>query len=60
MGISFAHIFLAVFATPLNLLFLGLGTKSWLAFYFYPMKIKKETNKPVFVDISSKPLKYSK
>jgi hypothetical protein len=54
IGVPFIHIFLAVLGTPLNLLFLGLGTKSWLAFYFYPMKIKRETNKPVFVDISSK------
>jgi hypothetical protein len=60
IGIPFPHIFLAVFATPLNLMFLGLCTKGWLAFYFYPMKIKRETNKPVFIDISSKPPNYSK
>ena len=57
MGIPFAHIFLAVFATPLNLMFLGLSMKGWLVFYLYPKKIKKETNKPVYVDISSQPPK---
>jgi hypothetical protein len=56
-GLPFIHIFLAIGATPLNLMFLGLSTKIWLVYYFYPMKIKKETNKPVYVDISTHPLK---
>jgi hypothetical protein len=51
---------LAIFATPLNLMFLGLSTKGWLVFYFYPSKIKRETNKPVYVDISSRPPKCMK
>jgi hypothetical protein len=54
-GIPFIHIFLAIGATPLNLMFLGLSTRMWLVFYFYPMKIRKETNKPVYVDMSSQP-----
>jgi hypothetical protein len=54
-GIPFIHIFLAVFAIPLNLMFLGLTTRAWLIFYFYPAKIKRRTNKPVYVDISSTP-----
>lgn len=58
IGVPFIHIFLAVFATPLNLMFLGLATKGWLVFYFYPAKIKKTTNKPVYVDISSRPPKH--
>jgi hypothetical protein len=57
VGIPFVHIFLAVFATPLNLMFLGLSVKGWLVFYFYPTKINKATNKPVYVDISSQPPK---
>lgn len=57
IGIPFTHIFLAVFATPLNLMFLGLSMKGWLVFYLYPKKIKNETNKPVYVDISSQPAK---
>jgi hypothetical protein len=57
IGIPFIHIFLAVFATPLNLMFLGLSMQGWLVFYFYPMKIKNATNKPVYVDISSQPPK---
>lgn len=60
IGIPFIHIFLAIFATPLNLMFLGLSTKGWLVFYFYPMKIKRETNKPVYADISSLPPKCKK
>ena len=56
-GVPFIHIFLTIFATPLNLLFLGLATRGWLVFYFYPMKIKREKNKPIYVDISSRPPK---
>jgi hypothetical protein len=58
-GIPFIHIFLAVFATPINLLFLGLCTRGWLIFYFYPKKIKNETNKIVYVDILSRAPKLS-
>lgn len=60
IGVPFVHIFLAIFAIPLNLIFLGLSTKGWLVFYFYPTKIRRETNKSVFVDISSQPPKYLK
>ena len=55
IGIPFTHIFLTFFSTPLNLMLLGLATKGWLVFYFYPAKIKKKTNKLVYVDISSQP-----
>jgi uncharacterized membrane protein YesL len=58
IGLPFIHIFLAVFATPLNMMFLGLTTRGWLVFYFYPMKIKREINKPVYVDMSSQPPKF--
>lgn len=56
-GVPIIHIFLAVGAMPLNLMFLGLSTKMWLVYYFYPIKIKKETKKPVYVDTSSQPEK---
>jgi len=56
-GLPFIHIFLAIGATPLNLMFLGLSTKIWLVYYFYPMKIIQETRKPVYVDISTCPPK---
>lgn len=56
VGLPFIHIFLAVGATPLNLMFLGLSTKMWLAYYFYPMKISRKTKKRVYVDMSSQPL----
>lgn len=57
IGVPFIHIFLAIFSTPLNLMFLGLGTRGWLIFYFYPMKINSKTNKPVYIDMSSHPPK---
>jgi hypothetical protein len=57
IGLPFIHVFLAVSATPLNLMFIGMATKMWLVYYFYPHKIKRNTNKPVFVDMSSQPLK---
>jgi hypothetical protein len=55
IGLPFIHIFLAIGATPLNLMFLGLSTKMWLVYYFYPMRIHKETQKRVYVDMSSQP-----
>ena len=54
-GLPFMHIFLAVAATPLNFMFLGLSTKMWLVYYYYPMKIHNETKKRVYVDMSSPP-----
>jgi hypothetical protein len=57
-GIPFIHIFLAIGATPLNLMFLGLSTKMWLVYYFYPKKIIREINKQVYVDMSSRPPKF--
>lgn len=59
IGVPFIHIFLAIFGTPINMMFLGLATKGWLVFYFYPTKIKIKTNKTVYVDISSRPPKSS-
>jgi len=58
VGVPFIHIFLALLSTPLNLMFLGFATKGWLIFYLYPGKIKKITDKPIYVDISSKPPKF--
>jgi len=59
IGIPFIHVFLAVFSTPLNMMILGLTTKGWLVFYFYPTKIKREKSKSVYIDIST-PAKYLK
>lgn len=55
IGIPFIHVFLAITSIPLTLMFLGMGTKMWLVCYFYPNKIQNETNKPVYIDMSSKP-----
>jgi hypothetical protein len=55
VGLPFTHVFLAVFAAPLDLMFIGIATKMWLVYYFYPNKIRRITNKPVYVDMSSQP-----
>lgn len=60
LGVPFIHIFLAIAATPLNLLFLGLCTKMWLVYYFYPMKIKRNSGMSVYVDMSSPPMEFMK
>lgn len=57
IGIPFFHIFSGVCALPINLMFLGMATKGWLVYYFYPMKIRRATNKPVYVDVASQPRK---
>lgn len=57
--IPFIHIFLAIGATPLSLMFLGLSTKIWLVCYLYPSKIKKRVNKRVYFDMSTNPGKYA-
>jgi hypothetical protein len=57
-GLPFTHVVLAIGATPLNMVFLGFSTKMWLVYYYYPMKIRKETGKPIYVDMSTNPGKY--
>jgi hypothetical protein len=57
-GVPFTHVFLAIGTTPINMMFLGANTKMWLVFYYYPMKIRKETSKPIYVDMSTNPGKY--
>lgn len=57
VGVPFVHVFLAISSVPLDLMFLGMSTKMWLVYYFYPMKIKRQTKKPVYVDMSSKSIK---
>jgi hypothetical protein len=57
IGIPFFHVFFGVVALPMTEMFLGMATKGWLVYYFYPMKISRETKKPVYVDMSSQPLR---
>lgn len=52
-GIPFIHVFIAVLATPINLLFLGLGMKGVLAFYIYPSRLRRLKNKRIYIDMSS-------
>lgn len=58
IGIPFFHVFIGICTLPINLMLLGMATKGWLVYYFYPKKIKGATNKPVYVDMSSKPLSF--
>jgi len=55
LGIPFVHIFLIVGALPVSLMAVGIATRGWLVFYFYPMQIKKLTGKRVYVDLSGRP-----
>lgn len=55
VGVPFTHIIMAIIGAPLNLLFIGICTKCWLVFYFYPKKLNQETGKKVYVDMSSQP-----
>lgn len=51
-GLPFIHSFLTVFAFPISLMGLGLATRGWLIYYHYPMLIRRETGKPVYVDLA--------
>jgi len=53
-GIPFPHIFLAIFAIPIELMCLGLVTRGILVFFYYPSIIARRTKKPVYVDLVSK------
>jgi hypothetical protein len=53
-GLPFPHIFLAVATLPLTMMILGLSTRGYLVFYHYPMKIKKNTGKDVYIDMVNK------
>lgn len=53
MGIPFPHIFLMIGALPVSLMFAGLVVRSYLIFYKYPAKLRKEIGKEVYVDLVS-------
>lgn len=55
VGIPFAHIFLAVASFPISLMILGVATRLFLVFYYFPSKIKRELGKEVYVDMTSAP-----
>jgi hypothetical protein len=52
-GVPFPHVFLTVAAFPVSLMFSGLAVRSYLIFYRYPARIKRETGKEVYVDLVS-------
>jgi hypothetical protein len=51
VGLSFIFTFLTIGTLPITLSFLGLTTRGFLVFYFYPWKIKRRTGKEVYVDL---------
>jgi hypothetical protein len=53
VGVPFTHIFLVVAWLPINLMALGFGTRGLLIYYYYPWKIKRQTGKNVYVDMTS-------
>lgn len=52
--LPFMHIFAAVSFFPFVLMTLGLATRGYLIYYYYPGKIEKITGKKVYVDMSTK------
>lgn len=53
VGVPFPNIFLSIFSIPIYLMCLGLATRGFLIFYYYPWKIKRQTGKDVYVDMVS-------
>lgn len=54
-GVPFTHVFLSIAGIPIVLLCLGLATRGYLIFYYYPAKIKRATGKDVYIDMASWP-----
>jgi len=57
-GLPFIYTFMAVSGLPISLMCLGLATRGWLLFYFYPWKIRSVAGKSVYVDMESSPDKF--
>lgn len=57
-GLSFIYTFMAFAGLPVSLMCLGLATRGWLVFYFYPMKIRLSTGKIVYVDMENVPERF--
>lgn len=53
-GLPFPHMFLTIISIPITLTVLGLATRAYLVFYYYPWLIKKATGKEVYVDMVTK------
>jgi hypothetical protein len=54
IGLPFTHIFLSIAAVPTDMMAIGLMTRGFLIYYFYPRIIYKDSGKRVFVDLVSK------
>ncbi|MFL6673812.1 MAG: hypothetical protein ACJ8LG_11045 [Massilia sp.] len=59
VGLPVIHVYLLVSSPAISVMVLGLATKAWLVFYYYPAKITKKTGKRVFVDMTGKPGPYN-
>lgn len=55
-GLPVIYFFMAVSFFPLVLMVLGLMTRGYLVYYFYPRKIRKATSKDVYVDMVTRTL----
>jgi hypothetical protein len=53
-GLPFIHTFLLINTLPISIMAAGLVTKSWLVYYYYPLIIKRHTEKNIYVDMSGK------
>lgn len=54
VGLPFAYSFLTIASLTTTMMLLGLSTKCFLVFYYYPIKLKKESGKEVYVDMATK------
>lgn len=54
-GLPCIYIFFAVINIPITMMVLGLATRGWLIFYYYPHKIYASSGKRVFVDMTTAP-----
>ena len=59
-GLPFAYSFLAMASLPVSLAFMGLATRGWLIFYYYPNKIYRRCGKRVYVDMVNIPIDFKK
>lgn len=59
-GLPIVYSFLAIISFPINLMFIGLATRGWLIFYFYPWEICRRNGKRVYVDMIDLPIDFKR
>lgn len=55
IGLPYVHIFMATMGLPIIMMSLGIVTRGYLIFYYYPWKIRRSLRKIVYVDMDAKP-----